>query len=194
MKYGKRLRDEIERTLPEWKVQFLCYKGLKNQLRMINPRLARGRRMYNDRSRSATGRYLDVNNNTRERTGFTRLLDSELNKVNAFYFDKEEDYIIRLKELQLRAGNLECNAEKLQVQQDILNFHAEMVLLLQYSVLNLTGLIKIVKKHNKRTGTSFQFSSMPRIMQQPLFSTDLLCKLMRGCETMLDGLFLPKEP
>ncbi|CAK7356912.1 unnamed protein product [Dovyalis caffra] len=190
MKYGKRFRDEVERTLPEWKGQFICYKRLKKQLKLINPRLSRGRRMHNHWSRFATGRFLDVNN-FRERIGFTRLLDSELNKVNTFYFDKEEDYIIRLKELQLRAENLDCNEEKLQVQQDILNFHAEMVLLLHYSVLNFTGLVKIVKKHNKRTGTSFQFSSLPRVMQQPFFSTDLLYKLMRKCETMLDELFLP---
>jgi len=141
--------------------------------------------------------------------------------------------------MQLRAGNLDRNEEKLQVQRDILNLHAEMVLLLHYSVLNFTGthrfrfvslhlwiwtwqvalltkyrriklpsfnshlmilnsihagLVKIVKKHNKRTGTSFHFSSMPRVMQRPFFSTDLLYELMRQCETMLDGLFLSKQP
>lgn len=41
--------------------------------------------------------------------------------------------------MQLRAGNLDRNEEKLQVQRDILNLHAEMVLLLHYSVLNFTG-------------------------------------------------------
>ncbi|XP_061962820.1 SPX domain-containing protein 1-like [Populus nigra] len=194
MKYQKRLRDEVERVLPEWKRQFICYKGLKKQLKLINPRSSRDRRMGGDRPGFATGRFLAVNNNIRERIGFTRLLHSELNKVNAFYFDKEEDYVIRLKEMQLRAGNLDRNEEKLQVQRDILNLHAEMVLLLHYSVLNFTGLVKIVKKHNKRTGTSFQFSSMPRVMQRPFFSTDLLYELMRQCETMLDGLFLSKQP
>ncbi|KAG6789008.1 hypothetical protein POTOM_005088 [Populus tomentosa] len=177
MKYQKRLRDEVERVLPEWKGQFICYKGLKKQLKLINPRLSRDRRMGDTRSGFPTGRCLDVNNNIRERNGFTRLLHSELDKVNAFYFDKEEDYAIRLKEMQLRAGNLDRNEEKLH-----------------YSVLNFTGLVKIVKKHNKRTGTSFHFSSMPRVMQRPFFSTDLLYELTRQCETMLDGLFLSKQP
>ncbi|KAF2299660.1 hypothetical protein GH714_002244 [Hevea brasiliensis] len=192
MKYGKRLRDEIERTFPEWKGQFISYKKLKKQLKLINPRSSKGKLINARWPRFATRRFLEVNN-MRLSIGFIRLLDNELNKINML-FDKEEDYIIRLKELQVRAENLASDEEKLQVQKDILKFHGEMVLLLHYSVLNFTGLIKIVKKHNKRTGTTFQFSSMPRVMQQPFFSTDLLYKLMRECEAMLGRLFLPQGP
>lgn len=86
MKYGKWLRDEIERTFPEWKGQFISYKKLKKQLKLINSRWPR----------FATTRFLEVNN-MRLSIGFTRLLNNELNKINMFYFDKEEDYIIRLK-------------------------------------------------------------------------------------------------
>lgn len=157
MKYGKWLRDEIERTFPEWKGQFISYKKLKKQLKLINSRWPR----------FATTRFLEVNN-MRLSIGFTRLLNNELNKINMFYFDKEEDYIIRLKvfcwsflpgllvqnilvwkvfdkmgcwlqELQDRAEELASDEEKLQVQKDILKFHGEMVLLLNYSVLNFTG-------------------------------------------------------
>ncbi|KDP37095.1 hypothetical protein JCGZ_06151 [Jatropha curcas] len=185
MKYGKRLRNEIEGTFPEWKGQFISYKKLKKQLKLIFP--GSGRFGSTSRwPRFATRRFLEVNN-MGIRIGFTRLLDNELNKINRFYFDKEEDYIIRLKELQIRAANLQSDEEKLQVQKDILDFHGEMVLLLNYSVLNFTGVVKIVKKHNKRTGTNFQFSSLP------FFSTDLLYKLMKECETMLRRLFFPDD-
>ncbi|WCJ40562.1 SPX domain gene 2 [Euphorbia peplus] len=197
MKYGKRLREEIERTFPEWKGQFISYKKLKKQLKLINPRSSsnNNNNIHRRWPRFATRRFLEVNN-MRLIIGFTRLLDNELKKVNTFYVDKEEDYIIRLKELQIRAANLENDEDlKLNVQKDILTFHGEMVLLLHYSVLNFTGLIKIVKKHNKRTGTKFEFSSMPsRAMQQPFFSTDLLYNLMQECEAMLGPLFLPGEP
>lgn len=44
-----------------------------------------------------------------------------------------------LQELQDRAEELASDEEKLQVQKDILKFHGEMVLLLNYSVLNFTG-------------------------------------------------------
>ncbi|KAJ8755917.1 hypothetical protein K2173_024462 [Erythroxylum novogranatense] len=176
MKYGKKLREEVERTFPEWKAQFICYKELKIQLKLIYSRIVAVELFHV--------------NNLRESNGFVQLLDAELNKAITFFYEKEEDYIIRLKELQIRASNLESQAEKLQVQKDILDFRAEMVLLLHYSVLNLTGLRKIVKKHNKRTGTSFQFSSMRRVMQQPSFSTDLLHQLMEHCAAMLYRLFL----
>ncbi|KAJ4826404.1 hypothetical protein Tsubulata_044563 [Turnera subulata] len=181
MKYGKRLRNEVEKTLPEWKAQFICYKQLKKQLKLINP-WSRSKMVQNQLSRLTSRGLLDV--------GFTRLLDSELDKVNTFYFDKEEDYIIRIKELQIRVGNLENEEEKkMELQNHLLEFHAEMLLLLHYSVLNFIGLVKIVKKHNKRTGTSLEFSSMPRVMQESFFSTDLLYKLMTDCEAMLGRLF-----
>ncbi|XP_015573785.2 SPX domain-containing protein 1 isoform X1 [Ricinus communis] len=218
MKYGKMLRDEVERTFRAWKGQFISYKKLKKQLKLIYPR-SRGKIVATRRwPRYATRRFLEVNNRGL-RTGFSRLLDDELKKVNTFYLDKEEDYIIRLKELQVRAANLHSDEEKLEVQKDILKFHGEMVLLLQYSALNFTGetkgcewiyftcipttlylrkagsllhfgLIKIVKKHNKKTGTTFEFSTMPKVMQQSFFSTDLLYNLMKEAEAMLARLFL----
>ncbi|XP_050231616.1 SPX domain-containing protein 2 isoform X1 [Mercurialis annua] len=195
MKYGKRLRDEEEKTFREWKGQFICYKRLKKQLKLIYHR-SNGKYM-STRSRRwprfATRRFVEANNRGL-RIGFTRLLDSELKKVNSFYFGKEEDYIIRLKELQLRAESLQSDEEKLEVQKDILKFHGEMVLLLNYSLLNFTGLRKIVKKHNKKTGTSFEFFALPRVMQQSFFSTDLLYNLMQETKTMLARLFLTDAP
>lgn len=122
MKYQKRLRDEVERVLPEWKRQFICYKGLKKQLKLINPRSSRDRRMGGDRPGFATGRFLAVNNNIRERIGFTRLLHSELNKVNAFYFDKEEDYVIRLKVFNYLASFL-CDKKELLFRLSFANMH-----------------------------------------------------------------------
>ncbi|TXG69329.1 hypothetical protein EZV62_004264 [Acer yangbiense] len=171
-KYGKQLRDEVERSIPEWRGEVISYKRLKIQLNSIENLLDSGR--------------FDV--------GFTRLLNNELDKVNRFYIDKEEDYVIRLKELQNRASNLECRTEMLNLQKDILDFHKEMVLLLHYTFLNSTGFIKIVKKHNKRAGVSIQLSFMPRVLEQPFFSTDLLYNLMTECQAMLHRLFLDDEP
>ena len=46
---------------------------------------------------------------------------------------------LQVQELQEMAAKLDDDAERLVVQKNILDFHAEMVLLLHYSVLNLTG-------------------------------------------------------
>ncbi|KAJ4718381.1 SPX domain-containing protein [Melia azedarach] len=127
--------------------------------------------------------------------GFTRLLDEQLQKINRFYIEKEEDYVIQLQELKDREANLESSMEMLNLQQDVLDFHGEMVSLLHYSFLNSTGFMKIVKKHKKRAGSpNVQLSFMPRVLEQPFFSTDLLYNLMRECEAMLYRLFLAGEP
>ncbi|KAH7565051.1 hypothetical protein ACOSP7_020859 [Xanthoceras sorbifolium] len=186
MKYGKRLRDEVERSFPEWRGEFISYKRLKKQLNLIDPE-----RRAMKRPRFSIEQLLDAG---RFDVGFTRLLNNELEKVNRFYIDKEEDYIIRLKELQNRESNLECSKEMLNLQNDILDFHAEMVLLLHYTVFNSTGFIKIVKKHNKKAGASIEFSFMPRVLEQPFFSTGLLYNLMRECEAMLRRLLLHNDP
>ncbi|KAE8718435.1 SNARE-like superfamily protein isoform 1 [Hibiscus syriacus] len=73
-----------------------------------------------------------------------------------------------------------------------LDFYSEMVMLLHYSV-NFTGLMKIVKKHNKRAGGAVQPSYMPRVLQQPFFSTELLYNLIRGCEAILERLSPPND-
>ncbi|KAK2651606.1 hypothetical protein Ddye_011462 [Dipteronia dyeriana] len=186
MKYGKQLRDEVERSFPEWRAEFISYKRLKIQLKLIDPgKSARKRPRFSIENLLDAGRF-DV--------GFTRLLNKELDKVNRFFIDKEEDYVIRLKELQNRESNLECSTEMLNLQKEILDFHKEMVLLLQYTFLNSTGFIKIVKKHNKRAGVSVQLSFMPRVLEQPFFSTDLLYNLMTECKAMLHRLFLDDEP
>lgn len=94
MKYGKRLREEIERCLPEWRGEFISYKQLKKQLNLIDPvsrAKKRSRISIEDLLHAGNGR-VDVNF-----MRFTQLLDVELHKVNTFYIDKEEDYVIRLK-------------------------------------------------------------------------------------------------
>ena len=75
MKFGKSLRNEIAKALPEWENEFISYKELKKQLKLI--------------AQQAAG----------ERIGFITLLDSELEKVNTFFIEKEEEYIIRGKVL-----------------------------------------------------------------------------------------------
>ncbi|GFY96968.1 SPX domain-containing protein 1 [Actinidia rufa] len=197
MKFGKSLRNEIAKALSAWENEFISYKELKKQLNLI--------------AQQAAG----------ERIGFITLLDSELEKVNKFFIEKEEEYIIRGKELKERVANLESIGDRTQVKLDILEFHREMVLLLQYSVLNFagkslslsyynieyvayhvpvldprsgticfSGLLKIVKKHNKKTGISISLAFMPMVLQQPFFITDLICKLLKECEVMLNQLFL----
>ncbi|XP_038714058.1 SPX domain-containing protein 2-like [Tripterygium wilfordii] len=166
MKFGMKLRSEVVRSTPQRRTRFLSYKKLKKQIKIHEKLL---------RSESCFSFYL--------------LLDRELDKVNEFFIDKEEDFIIKMKELRIRVASINCGEEKLKLQKEILEFHAEMVSLLQYSVLNFTGLMKIVKKHKKIAGTSTHLPFIIEAMQQPFFSPNSLLELMKECEDMLCHLF-----
>lgn len=140
---------------------------------------------------------------TAEESDFVRLLNAEIDKFNAFFMEQEEEYIIRQKELQDRIEKLknnskpngtvfsqtEYNEEMIRLRKDIVNFHGEMVLLENYSALNYTGLTKILKKYDKRTGGLLRHPFIQKILQQPFFTTEQLSKLIRECENTLQSLF-----
>lgn len=49
--------------------------------------------------------------------------------------------------------------------------------------------MKILKKYDKRTGALIRLPFIQRVLQQPFVTTDLLYKLVKECEMMLDHLF-----
>ena len=53
----------------------------------------------------------------------------------------------------------------------------------------IPGLAKILKKYDKRTGALIRLPFIQKVLQQPFFTTDLLYKLVKACEAMLDRLF-----
>ncbi|KAK4765766.1 hypothetical protein SAY86_026856 [Trapa natans] len=187
MKFGKSLSNQIEETLPEWRDKFLSYKELKKKLKLIDPAVRAGerpgKRMRVDGGVSADGM-------SEEEAEFIQLLENELEKFNSFFVEKEEEYIIRLKELQDRvAKTKDFSEEMIKIRREIVDFHGEMILLENYSALNYTGLVKILKKYDKRTGALIRLPFIQKVLQQPFFTTDLLYKLVKECETMLDYLF-----
>ncbi|MCL7037271.1 hypothetical protein MKW94_026466 [Papaver nudicaule] len=205
MKFGKSLSNQIEETLPEWRDKFLSYKDLKKKLKSIDPkcngvaaetRSSKRPRLSNDNGEDGVIAVVNnkdkdiMNGMSREEIDFIRLLEDELEKFNWFFVDKEEEYIIRLKELQDRVAKAkESNDELIKARKEIVDFHGEMVLLENYSALNYTGLVKILKKYDKRTGALIRLPFIQRVLQQPFYTTDLLYKLIKECEIILDYLF-----
>ncbi|XP_019083590.1 PREDICTED: SPX domain-containing protein 2-like isoform X3 [Camelina sativa] len=193
MKFGKSLSNQIEETLPEWRDKFLSYKELKKKLKLMEPRSVDNRRP-SKRSRS------DSNSNsvdsdptagmTKEELDFISLLEDELEKFNSFFVEQEEEYIIRLKELKDQVAKAKnSNEEMINIKKEIVDFHGEMVLLMNYSALNYTGLAKILKKYDKRTGALIRLPFIQKVLQEPFFTTDLLNTFVKECEAMLDHLF-----
>ncbi|KAG5564467.1 hypothetical protein RHGRI_000602 [Rhododendron griersonianum] len=201
MKFGKSLSNQIEETLPEWRDKFLSYKDLKKRLKLIEPKAAGGTAEI----RAAKRPRLDcieggkeaaaAGEMTLEESDFMELLEAELEKFNWFFVEKEEDYIIRLKDLRDRVAKAkDWSEEMFKIRKEIVDFHGEMVLLENYSALNYTGLVKILKKYDKRTGALLRSPFIQKVLQQPFFTTDLLYKLVKECETLLDRLFPVNEP
>ncbi|KAF8034599.1 hypothetical protein BT93_C0796 [Corymbia citriodora subsp. variegata] len=206
MKFGKSLSNQIEETLPEWREKFLSYKDLKKRLKLIDPKggdrpakrsrldpvaaAAGGAGTAGAEAAGAGGEGM-----TKEEVEFIRLLEDELEKFNNFFVEKEEEYIIKLKELQDRLGKAKySNEEMMKIRKEIVDFHGEMVLLENYSALNYTGLVKILKKYDKRTGALIRLPFIQRVLQQPFFTTDMIYKLVKECEKMIDQLFPANEP
>ncbi|CAH8370669.1 unnamed protein product [Eruca vesicaria subsp. sativa] len=183
MKFGKSLSNQIEQTLPEWRDKFLSYKDLKKRLKLID-----------SKSGDRPSKRLRLDDSSvgmsKEEISFIQLLEDELEKFNNFFVEKEEEYIIRLKELRDRIVKCKDSKEKMMsIRKEIVDLHGEMVLLENYSALNYTGLVKILKKYDKRTGDLMRLPYIQKVLQQPFYTTDLLYKLIKESEAMLDGFF-----
>ncbi|KAL5713897.1 hypothetical protein ACHQM5_015931 [Ranunculus cassubicifolius] len=165
MKYGKSLYNQIEGAFPEWKDHFLSYKDLKKKLKSME----------------------GISN---EQFDFIMLLDAEVDKFNDFFLEKQQDYVIIIWELKERVGRANESSEELaKIRNAIVNFHGEMVLLQNYSAFNFIGLVKILKKYDKRTGAVMRLPFIQKVLQQPFFTMDLLYDLIKQCEDLLDRLF-----
>ncbi|KAL9280084.1 SPX domain-containing protein 1 [Arabidopsis thaliana] len=187
MKFGKSLSNQIEQTLPEWQDKFLSYKELKKRLKLIGSKIA---------DRPVKRLRLDEFSVgiSKEEIDFIQLLEDELEKFNNFFVEKEEEYIIRLKEFRDRIAKAKDSMEKMiKIRKEIVDFHGEMVLLENYSALNYTGLVKILKKYDKRTGDLMRLPFIQKVLQQPFYTTDLLFKLVKESEAMLDQIFPANE-
>ncbi|CAN6289175.1 unnamed protein product [Urochloa humidicola] len=168
MKFGKRLKKQIEESLPEWRSHFLNYKELKRRVNAVSSAAP---------SPAAEAEFLT-------------LLDAEIDKFNAFFLEQEEEFVIRQRELQERIQQA-TEAEMARIQREVVDFHGEMVLLLNYSSVNYTGLAKILKKFDKRTGGVLRLPVIAGVLQQPFFTTDLISELVRDCEAMMEAVFPP---
>ncbi|XP_057974281.1 SPX domain-containing protein 4 [Malania oleifera] len=208
MKFGKEFRTHLEETLPEWRDKFLCYKPLKKLLKHFPADDDHQRPANADADVAVDGAELGRDQRGEQRLldhqeWFVRILNEELEKFNDFYVDKEEEFIIRLQELKERieqlkeksckggvfASESEFSDEMMDIRKDFVTVHGEMVLLKNYSSLNFAGLVKILKKYDKRTGGLLRLPFAQLALHQPFFTTEPLTRLVRECEANLELLF-----
>ncbi|XVE53624.1 hypothetical protein DITRI_Ditri03aG0017600 [Diplodiscus trichospermus] len=193
---SKSLSTSIQEALPDWRDKFLSYKNLKKQLKLIYPKDGKpNKRPRLDSTDGGDGGSKEESEVSKEVMDFILLLEDEIEKFNAFLSGKEKDYYIKWRELQDRAAKAKAsNEELMKVRREIVGFHGEMVLLENYSALNYTGLMKIIKKYEKRSAAPVRLPFIQKVLQQPFYRIDVLKKLVKECETVLDHLFCVDEP
>ena len=97
MKFGKRLQRLLDDSIPQWRNQFIDYKSLKKALKHISF-------LPHD---DETFRNLHTNNPHDQRShmlqgvDFIGLLNTEIDKMNSFFLEKEEEFVIRLQVILL---------------------------------------------------------------------------------------------
>ncbi|XP_022774515.1 SPX domain-containing protein 4 [Durio zibethinus] len=212
MKFGKEFKTHLEETLPEWRDKFLCYKPLKKLLKnipsipSIHPHLPHHQRPVFADTTNTSVTAVDHDHQQPSvdlQDWFVRILNEELEKFNDFYVDKEEEFVIRFQELKERIEQIkdssgkgevfpsesEFSEEMMDIRKDLVTIHGEMVLLKNFSALNFAGIVKILKKFDKRTGGLLRLQFTQLVLHQPFFTTESLTRLVHECEANLEFLF-----
>lgn len=117
---------------------------------------------------------------------FIRLLYDDVDRINSYFMEEEEDHVIKLQELQdLYSGEKEKVGA---IRSRFIDLHGELVLLLHWSIVNYAGILKILKKHDKLLGGHAQKDLVGSILQQPFTSTDSITKLVSTAEVYVKKL------
>lgn len=133
---------------------------------------------------------------------FTKLLNDELKKFNRFFMNAEEDLVMRDRELGdafhrvvSHEGKESDGKETKTLIKKYADFHGELVLLEHWTSLNYTALVKILKKHDKRSSVSLRSPFLLSALHQPFYSTEVLLELIKKTETRFKTLheLIPKS-
>lgn len=126
-------------------------------------------------------------------TKFFRLFRREVDKVNEFFLEKQEDFIIEHRRLVMRVAQLDeillVSRRDINVLRSRLtNFHGELVVLEKFSTVNYTGFRKILKKHDKKAGLNIQHTYLNTVLITPFFLSDIVRRLILSTEALLSRL------
>ena len=160
MKFGTLLRESANET-PELQNLYSCYKLLKKRLKRLP-----------DRHNLEVGP--DDPELAARQQSFVVTLNEDVQQFNELFIEKEEESVIRLRSLEDAAKDAEHNMEATsRVFKSYVDFHGEMLLLVHWSILAYTGLVKILKKHHKRTGLLVRAPHLDNLLSQPFCSVEV---------------------
>ncbi|KAK3321190.1 ankyrin repeat protein nuc-2 [Cercophora scortea] len=196
MKFGKQIQKR-QLEVPEYAASFVNYKALKKLIKKLSatPILP----AQNDLHRSVSlGEPLDSRAALQaNKASFFFQLERELDKVNAFYLQKEAELKIRLKTLLdkkkvLRSRNQGVSrrsAKFTTLQEGFQQFANDLNKLQQFVEINGTAFSKILKKWDKTSKSKTKELYLSRAVEvQPFFNATVISELSDQATTSLQEL------
>ena len=164
MKFGALLRESSNET-PELQNLYSCYKLLKKGLKRLPDRHNVEVGADDPAERAAIAE---------RQHSFVMILNEDVQQFNELFIEKEEESVIRLRSLEDAAEGAQHNMEATgKVFKSYVDFHGKMLLLVHWSILAYTGLVKILKKHHKRTGLLVRAPHLDNLLSQPFCSVEV---------------------
>lgn len=121
---------------------------------------------------------------------FVAALAADVPVLNTQFLDREEDAVIRMAVLQGRAAacTAAANRDGMQaVTRDLVNFHGELLLLQHWALVAYAAILKILKKHHKRTGHRVVIrdggcAALADLLSQPFCSLECISEMITQVE------------
>ncbi|RKO88297.1 hypothetical protein BDK51DRAFT_35596 [Blyttiomyces helicus] len=184
MKFGKYIQAQADWAGPH----YLNYKGLKKIINSVEPPTdahATFTTLAAINPPGVAGSADDVSLEFQAlKTAFFFKLERELEKVNAFYLQKEAEFKVRLKSLVhkkriLQTGKgRQTQASLVSLKEAFSQFQHDLTKLQKFVEVNATGFRKILKKWDKRSKSSTKELYLSRQIEiQPCFNNDVLAEL-----------------
>ncbi|KAI8148297.1 hypothetical protein BJV82DRAFT_591579 [Fennellomyces sp. T-0311] len=173
MKFGKQIQSQ---QFTEWSAHYLDYKGLKKFINSVLNAPTESNISDDDRSKLLQS----------QKAAFFFKLERELEKINSFYLQKENELKVRLRTLVDKKKILQTDTRRLKhastlfnaIQEAFIQFEQELNKIQKYVELNNEGFRKILKKWDKRSkSTTRELYLSRQIDIQPCFNTQFLCEL-----------------
>ncbi|KAH7320904.1 hypothetical protein B0I35DRAFT_202210 [Stachybotrys elegans] len=192
MKFGKQIQKR-QLEVPEYAASFVNYKALKKLIKKLSatPILASQNQIQRQASDAEPQTALQANKAT-----FFFQLERELDKVNAFYLQKEAELSIRLKTLldkkkvlQSRHGVPKRSAKFTTLEEGFQQFASDLNKLQQFVEINGTAFSKILKKWDKTSKSKTKELYLARAVEvQPFFNAIVISELSDQATTSLQEL------
>ncbi|KAF4813601.1 Ankyrin repeat protein nuc-2 [Colletotrichum tropicale] len=192
LKFGKQIQKR-QLEVPEYAASFVNYKALKKLIKKLSATPTLSAQI--DPLRSAISIDSQAALQANKATFFFQL-ERELEKVNAFYLQKEAELKVRLKTLldkkkvlQSRNGVSRRSAKFTTLEEGFQQFASDLNKLQQFVEINGTAFSKILKKWDKTSKSKTKELYLSRAVEvQPFFNATVISELSDQATTSLQEL------